>query len=194
MGTSEAQLRREAEQDRDRMSDTLEAIGDRLSPERVVERRKAAIGQGFKRVRESVMGSPSYVEPSTQRMRQGAHDMKDAARGAAEKVQHAPEALADQTRGNPIAAGIVAFGVGMLVATAFPKTRTEQQLLETARPSLDRAKEELRDTGREFGSDVKQHAQEAADQVKSAGAEAAQNVKEEARTSAQRVSDEVRNS
>jgi hypothetical protein len=176
------------------MSDTLEAIGDRLSPERVVERRKAALGQGFKRMRDSVMGSPSYVEPASQRLRESAHDVRDAARSAADKVQHAPDAVAEQTRGNPIAAGIVAFGVGMLVATAFPKTRTEQQLVESARPTLDRAKDELRETGRELGSDVKQHAQDAAEQVKSAGAEAAQNVKEEARSSAQRVTDEVRNS
>ena len=196
MGTTEAHLRRTAEEDRSRMSDTLEAIGDRLSPERVVERRKAAIGQGFKRVRESVMGSPSYVEPASQRLREGAHDMKDdvkdAARSAAEKVQHAPAALAEQTRGNPIAAGIVAFGVGMLVATAFPQTRTEQELLESARPTLDRAKEELREAGRDLGADAKQRAQTAAQEVKSAGTEAAQRVKDETQTSAERVADEVR--
>ena len=56
MGTTEDQLRHEAEMQRERMGDTLEAIGDRLSQERMVERRKAAVSQTFRSMKESVMG------------------------------------------------------------------------------------------------------------------------------------------
>jgi hypothetical protein len=209
MGTTEAELRRAAEIERARMGDTLEAIGDRLSPERMVERRKAAVGQGFRRMREAVMGSPTYVEPATQRARQQAQSVAssatetarsaastatDAARSAADKVQHAPDMLAEQARGNPIAAGVVAFGFGLLVATAFPKTRTEQQLVDAARPQIDLAKEELRDTGRELASGVKEQAKSAAQELTSAGKEAASNVAEQAKSSAQTVAEEARNS
>ena len=69
MGTTEDQLRHEAEMQRGRMGDTLEAIGDRLSPERMVERRKAAVSQTFRNMKESVMGSPGYQEPATERLR-----------------------------------------------------------------------------------------------------------------------------
>ena len=207
MGTTETELRRNADQDRARMGDTLEAIGDRLSPERMVERRKAAVGQGFRRMREAVMGSPDYVEPTVQRAREQASGMAssaadsasnvassaaEAARTAADKVQHAPEMIREQTAGNPLAAGLVAFGAGLLLATAFPGTRTEQQLMESARPQIDQAKEELRDAGRELAGDVREHARTAAQEVTSSGKEAASNVADQARQSAQQVADEAK--
>jgi hypothetical protein len=211
VGTTEAQLRRDAERDRERMGETLDAIGDRLSPERVVERRKAAVGQGFRRMREAVMGSPGYVEPATQRARQGAQNAAstaadaaregaqnvastaaDAARSAAENMRQAPQMLADQTRGNPLAVGVIAFGAGMLVATLFPKTETEQQLIGDARPTIDRAKEELQGTGRELAADMRDHAKDAAQQVGEAGKEAATNVTEQTKSSAQEVAQQAK--
>lgn len=196
MGTTEAELRRNAERDRERMGETLDAIGDRLSPERVVERRKAAVGQGFKRMREAVMGSPGYVEPVTHRAREGAQNVAssaaDTARNAAENVRQAPQMVAEQTRGNPMAAGIVAFGAGMLFATMFPKTETEQQLIGDARPTIDRAKEELQGTGRELAADVREHAKDAAQQVGQAGKEAASNVTEQTKSSAQEVAQKAK--
>lgn len=200
MGTTEAELRLSAERDRARMGDTLDAIGDRLSPERVVERRKAAVGQGFRRMREAVMGSPGYVEPVTQRTREGAQNVThnvastaaDAARSAADNVRHAPEMIADQTRGNPVAVGVIAFGAGMLLATLFPKTETEQQLIGDARPTIDGAKDELQGTGRELAADVRDHAKDAAQQVTQAGKEAASNVADQTKSSAQQVAQEAK--
>jgi hypothetical protein len=178
------------------MGNTLEAIGDRLSPERVVERRKAAVGQGFRRMREAVMGSPDYQEPVTQRLREGAQgtasSATDAARTVATKVQHAPEVLAEQASGNPLAAGLVAFGVGLLAATAFPKTRTEQRMVDAARPQLDIAKEELLDAGRELAEGAKEEAKTAAHEVSAAGKDAVSTVADEAKASVQNVAEEAR--
>ena len=124
MGATEDQLKHDAETQRARMGDTLEAIGDRLSPERMVERRKAAVGQTFRNMKESVMGSPGYQEPATARLRAQAESARDSAtsavHNATEHVQQAPQALADQARGNPVAAGIIAFGAGVLLATLLP--------------------------------------------------------------------------
>jgi hypothetical protein len=100
--------------------------------------------------------------------------------------------VAESARGNPIAAGIVAFGVGMLVATAFPKTRTEQQLVDAARPQLDLAKEEMQDAGRGLASDVKEHTKSAAEEVGAASKDAASHVADQAKSSAQSVADEAR--
>ena len=82
MGATEDQLKHEAETQRARMGDTLEAIGDRLSPERMVERRKAAVGQTFRNMKESVMGSPGYQEPATDRLRAQAESARDSATSA----------------------------------------------------------------------------------------------------------------
>jgi len=182
---------------RARMSETLEAIGDRVSPERMVERRKAAVGQGFKRLRESVMGSSEYEEPMSTRVRERAggvaHQATDAAQSAAERVQHAPEMIAERARGNPMAAGFVAFGAGVLLATLFPETRTEQRLVDSAQPQMQRATEELKGAGRELMDDAKQQAQQATQEVRAAGSEAASNVAEQTRSSAQEVAQEARN-
>lgn len=197
MGTTEAELKREAEMQRERMGTTLESIGDRMSPERMVERRKAAVGQGFKRLRESVMGSSDYEEPMTERMRSQAQGVAQSAAGtaqsAAQRVQHAPEAIANTARGNPLAAGLVAFGVGALLATVFPETRTEQRLVESAAPQIQHATDQLKDAGRELAQDAKQHGQEAMQEVKSTASDATSSVADEAKGAAQHVSNQARN-
>jgi hypothetical protein len=177
------------------MGETLEAIGDRLSPDRMMERRKAAVKLRFQRIRESVMGSPDYDEPATQRVREGAADLAssagDVARNAADRIQRTPDALAEQTRGNPLAAGLVAFGAGLLVATAFPRTRAEERVVESAGPGLETAKQELREGGRELAAGVKEHAQQAAQQLSDTTTQATQEVAQHAKESAGRVKDEA---
>jgi len=177
------------------MGETLEAIGDRLSPDRVMERRKAAVKLRIQRVRESVMGSPDYDEPASQRVRERASDLASsaggAARSAADRVQHAPDTLADQTRGNPVAAGLMAFGAGLLVATAFPRTRAEERVVESAGTGLETAKQELREGGRELAAGAKEHAREAADQLSDTTTQATHEVAQHAKTSAEKVKDQA---
>ena len=168
MGATENQLKHDAEVQRARMGDTLEAIGDRLSPERMVERRKAAVGQTFRNMKESVMGSPGYQEP----------------------MQHAPQALADQARGNPVAAGIIAFGAGVLLATLLPTSRTEQRVVEEAKPQLHGAADQLKAAARDVASDAADHARDAAEAVKSTGTEAGSHVRDQAEAAAQHVKDD----
>jgi gas vesicle protein len=177
------------------MGDTLEAIGDRLSPERMVERRKAAVGQKFRSVKEHVMGSPDYSEPATERMRAKAggvvQSATDAVQTATDQVQHAPQAIADQARGNPVAAGIIAFGAGMLLATVLPSSRTEQRLADEAKPRLQEAGNALKEAGRDLAGDATDHAREAVQEVKAAGSEATSNVRDQTKQSAQQIKDDV---
>jgi hypothetical protein len=150
VGATEAELKQEAGRQRDRMSSTLDAIGDRISPERMIEHRKAAVGERWQRMRTAVMGSPDheergYLGSAKESFTSSARSAVETARSAAEHVQHAPDAVADQTRGNPMAAGLVAFGLGMLVATVLPKLQTEQHVVEEAAPQLRQAVSGLRD-------------------------------------------------
>jgi hypothetical protein len=189
MGTSEVQLRNEAQAQRARMTDTLEAIGDRVSPERMVERRKAAIGQSFKRARDTVMGSRDYEEPKLARVKDQA---SGAVHAAGEHMQQAPEMLANQVRGNPLAAGVVMFGAGVLVASMFPETRAEKRVVGAAQPQIHNATEGLKEAGRELAGDMKQHGQEAAEELRTAGTDAVANVKEQTQESAQLVQQDLR--
>jgi hypothetical protein len=153
------------------------------------------------------MGSSEYEEPVTDRMRRlaggaaesmtdtaqsAAQSVADTAQSAAQRVQRAPEMIKSQARGNPIAAGIVAFGVGALFATMFPETRTERRLVGAAQPQLQHAADEARGAGRDLAQGAKQHGQEAAEQVRIAGSEAASTVADQAKGSAQQVASDVR--
>ncbi len=195
MGATEDQLRWQAQVERARMGETLEAIGDRLSPERMMERRKAAVRLRLRRARNMVMGSPGYEEPPTRGVRDRASDLAasagDAARGAADRIQHTPDMLAEETRGNPLAAGLIAFGAGMLVATAFPRTRAEERVVQSAAPGLEKAQQELREGGRELAAGAKEHAREAAQQVSDTATQATHEVAQHAKTSAENVRDQA---
>ena len=67
----------------------------------------------------------------------------------------APQALRRSTGGNPLVVGLVAFGVGLVVATLLPETETEQRLAEKVQPQLE-----------ELASTAGQAAQEVVEAVK----------------------------
>ena len=122
MGQSTEELRREIEYTREDLGQTLDAIGDRVSPGRIVERRKNRVVNGFASVRDRVMGTASDA----------GHSIGDTAGGTVDTIKGAPDTVVQQTQGNPLVAGAVAFGVGVLMASVFPATAKEQQVAEPA--------------------------------------------------------------
>jgi hypothetical protein len=97
----------------------------------------------------------------------------------------------EQAQGNPIAAGLIAFGGGLLVASLIPPTETERrvggQVAEKAQPLRD----ELQRAGQEVADDLRSTAQDGAQQVKERAAEAATTVQEDVRGSADSVREEA---
>ena len=57
MGQSTHELRRDIERTRADLGDTLDAIGDRVSPGRMIERRKNRMSSGIRSVKDRVMGT-----------------------------------------------------------------------------------------------------------------------------------------
>ena len=111
-------------------------------------------------------------------------------------VHQAAVAVKEKTQGNPLAAGVIAFGAGWLVSSMLPASEKETQLASKA---VDTAKEygqplarEAADVTAEIGQDMKSPAQEAVQSVKSTAAEAASTVKDEGRSSAETVKEEVK--
>jgi gas vesicle protein len=170
MDQSAAQLRVEIAETRTNMGETLEAIGDRVSPGRVVERRKNRMTRAFRDVRDRVMGSASGMGES----------VHDTATHTLERVEEAPDAVLRRSAGNPLMAGGVAFGVGMLVAAAFPPSRAERDLAESVGERIEPVKDAAASAVREVASDLKEPA-----------AEAVQGLKDEARQGAGHVADQV---
>jgi hypothetical protein len=178
------ELRREIEDTRDHLGDTLDAIGDRVSPGRIVERRKNRVRESLTTARTKVMG----VAPSPSAATSTA---SDAASSIGETVRHAPAAVASGAKGNPLLAGGLAFGVGVLVASLLPTTEAEASV---AGDIVEPLKQEATEIGKEVGSTAKESASSAGEQAKEALTDAATTVKEEAASTAQQSKDRLSSS
>lgn len=169
MGTRAEELRMDIADERRELAESIEAIGDRVSPSRVMERRTNRVKDRITAVKDTVMGAT----PSMPSMPSGP--------SGSMPHPHAPSMphpdVAGTTRGNPLAAGIVAFGAGMLAASIFPATRKEAEVAQAAR---DAAQPVLQDVGKELASGMQEKAQEAAAEVKTAATDGAEQVKQAA--------------
>lgn len=196
MGTTETELRQEIAQQRARMGETLDQIGERISPERIIERRKDAMRARWNSTREAVMGSPDYDEGGARSLRARAGEagstVTDTARSAAERAQQAPEELTQQVAGNPLAAGLIAFGAGLLAATLFPPSRTEKDIAGQIQPAFDGAKEYAREVAEDVASEAREQGRQAFEDVKASGSEATRQVKEQVAESTEETQRSVR--
>jgi Protein of unknown function (DUF3618) len=182
MGQTADELRRDIAETRSDLGNTLDAIGDRISPARMVERRKNRTMRALAGLRDRVMGSP--VGPTAVAERAG-----DVAAAAVETTRQAPEAVRHGTEGNPLVAGFLAMGAGFLIATVIPPSGKERELgadlRERAQPLVD----ELTEAGKSTADHLKEPLRHAADEVASTAQVSAHEVTVAARQEADRVRD-----
>lgn len=189
------ELRHDIERIRDDLDQTLDALGDRVSPRRIAQRRKAAVGGRVTRVRTAVMGSAQEGgSAAAGKARHAKETVEETAGHTADKVREAPEMIQQQTQGNPLAAGLVAFGAGMLVATLFPPTEAEQRAANVVQDRAEPLKDQALEAGREMKDHLQESAQGSAQQVMETAQGAAQEVKDQAQSSAESVKDEAKSS
>jgi len=181
------EIRTDIERTRRELGQDVDALADKVTPSKIAERQTRKVKRAFSRVTDRIMGSASDAVDST----------RDAVGNAADTVADVPRKAARATEGNPIAAGLIAFGVGMLVASLIPASRQEQRLAEQAKeaaaPILDEAKDvamesadHLREPARDAAESVKERAAEAVDTVRAEGADAASTVQADAKHAADR--------
>jgi len=174
MGQSAEELRRDIEYTREDLGQTLDAIGDRVSPGRIMERRKNRVMYTWANVRDRVMGSASDAGQT----------FGDTAGGAVDTIKSAPDAVVQQTQGNPMIVGAVAFGVGALLASVFPATAKEQEVAGQLKEKAQPLAEDLKQTGQQVAEHLKEPAKEAIESVKEAAAEGQQAVSDTAKDAA----------
>lgn len=195
MGQSAEELRRGIAETRDDLGTTVDAISDHVSPARAIERRKNKLAARWHSTKESVMGNASDLQAS----------IGSAGESASGSVGHIPQQVAAQTKGQPLVAGAVAFGLGFLAAAAFPGTREEGQIVERvqdmAQPAVDQLKESsqeavsaLKEPALEGAQQFKDAAVQSADQVRHAADDAVGQAKAAAAQGTEQVSDQVKQS
>ena len=182
MGQSAAELKQDIARTRDDLGDTLDAIGDRVSPGRMIERRTNRAKQGFRSIRERVMGTASSTTSSIGQTAHGATDrVTGAASSAVDTVKELPDTVRTQSQGNPLLAGGLAFGVGFLAAAAMPPSRMEREKAEQLMASMPPVTEQVGNVVKEAADHLREPAREAATNVKDAASEAARDVADTAK-------------
>jgi hypothetical protein len=199
MGQNAEELRRDIAQTRSELSGTLDAIGDRVSPGRILERKRNKLSEGVRAVKDRVMGSAADTGHTVTNTAHGlTNAASDKVHGLADAATSMPGTVKQQAQGAPMAAGAIAFGIGFLFAAAIPASRTEKdlsgQLLEKAEPLKELASEvghdmvdTLKEPAAEAVAEVKAAATDAAKQVSHSAADAAHDTAEQAKTAAQNV-------
>ena len=142
MGQSADEIRLQIEQTRSQLTDTATAIQDHVRPRRVARRQLSGIGKRAVAIRESVMGSPFFDHGGSAGSRPGTFNhvgsegssardafsqAKATAASGVENLQHTPETIKRAAAGSPLAAGLVAMGAGMVVASLIPPSRHEHR-------------------------------------------------------------------
>lgn len=202
------------------LSRDIDELADKVSPARVVDRRKEAARGRLSSMRDTLIGAAPDLGAVTSHVpgvggsgRPGssggpglgerasgvASSASDAASHATDAASGAASGAVDsvgaRAQGNPLAAGLVAFGVGMLASALIPaserETRLASQAVDVAQehgaPLLDEAKS----VGQDIAEDLKESATESVQQVKATAQDSAQTVKAEGQSSAETVKNDA---
>lgn len=186
--TTPEQIQRNIERTRSELSSNVDRLTDKVSPSRVVHRRVGRIKSSATAVKDRVMGGASESTQAVSGQLQAASgQVADAASRVSDVAGSAPQAVRDRAQGNPIAAGVIAFGVGWLLSSLAPATALEQRVAEQAEATVGDALEPLKAAGQQVAQNLKEPVQESVEQIKNAATDAAQATTEQARSSAEQV-------
>ena len=171
------QIRSDIERTRRELGGDVDALADKVTPSKIMQRQTDKVKSTLGSVSDRVMGAASHTG--------------DAASSATDTLEQLPHQAANTAKGNPLAVGLISFGIGWLAASLVPASEKEKQLAgslkDAAQPLISEATDvakQLADSMREPAQDavaaVKDSATDAVDEVKSAAQGAAGDVKDEA--------------
>lgn len=184
------QIRREIEATRRDLSTNVNELSQSVAPGNIVERQKRAIGDKARSLKESIMGSDDdygYGYSAYDSSGSALDSAKQSAQNVADGAREVPQQIKRQTRGNPMAAGLVALGAGWLLGSLLPASREERRAAEAVKQKAQPLMEDAKEQAREMGENLKPAAQDAVDQVKGDAQQAVDHVKQDGQYAAEHV-------
>ena len=190
------QIREEIERTRRELGTDVDALAEKVSPSSIAQRQtdkvKSAVGGAVNSVKERVMGVADDVKSAGSSALHSAGDHASSAGGGlhsagssvGSSLSAAPGRAVEKAKGNPLAVGLIAFGLGWLVSSLIPSTDKEQELASNAKEAAAPLKEKVTDAAKEVAQNLKEPAQEAAQSVKGTAQEAVSTVKDEGASAA----------
>ena len=204
------EIRADIERTRAALSNDVDELADAVKPQNVARRQVDKVKDAAVGLKDRVMGSDDDDSYSTKdavsdkayaakdavadKAYQARQTVSDTASGAGEAVRQAPDTVKRKTQGNPLAAGVIAFGLGMLVSSLIPSTEKEREAVSSLQENLGPVKEKASEVARDVTDNLRQPTQEAAQSVKETAQEGVQNVKQEGQSAATDVKGQVSDS
>ncbi|MEV8213606.1 DUF3618 domain-containing protein [Leifsonia sp. NPDC077715] len=177
-------IRAEIEATRRNLSGDVDALADKVTPSKIVDRQARKVKGAWHSVTDRVMGTADDVSSN----------VHGAVSDAGSTVADAGRTVVNKAQGNPLAVGLIAFGVGALVASLIPASSKEKELAASAKDAAQPLLQEAAEVGKQVANDMKEPAQEAVQSVKETAQEGVATVKDEATDRASEVADEAKES
>jgi len=185
------QIREEIRVTRGDLSSDVNALAESVKPSNVARRQVDKVRDAAVGTKDRVMGSApdlgSARDTASSRVGDAKATVTDAASSAGEAVAGSPQLVRTKTQGNPLAAGLIAFGAGWLIASLIPTTEREQQAALKAKESAAPLAQEVSGVAKDAAEHLREPAQQAVESVKQTASEAVDNTKQEGTSAAQQV-------
>ncbi|MFF5897027.1 hypothetical protein ACFY8O_13970 [Streptomyces argenteolus] len=145
----------------------VDRLADRVAPKKVARRKAGAAQRRLNNWKERVMGSADDPQGAPMSKAQDvahstgdlAGQAQDAVRNTADQVgrsvKEAPDRMTKQTQASPPAAGVIAFGAGMLAAALLPATEAEERIGSQLREHSGELLQPVKETAQEVAQDLK---------------------------------------
>lgn len=189
------EIRAEIERTRESVSDDVNRLADAAKPSNIARRQVDKAKDAALHVKDTVMGSASDATDAVgDTLHDKASSARDTAATARDAAQRTPRALRAKTRGNPLAAGVIAFGAGLLISSLIPSSQREQEAVSSLQENLEPLKENATGAVREVAENLREPAQQAVASVKETATDAVDQVKQEGSTATDDVRSQVTDS
>jgi gas vesicle protein len=167
-------IRAQIEATRAGLSNDVNELGDKVSPGQIAKRQKDKVTGAVMGVKDHIMGSANDAKSST----------TEALSSVGDAVSGAPGKVAQQTKGSPLAAGLIAFGAGLLLSGLIPASRPEAQAAAAIKAQAQPLVDQLTEAGKDAAGNLQEPAQQALESVKATATDAVGTVKDEGASAA----------
>lgn len=176
MTSNPDEIRRDIEQTRRELATDVDTLHEKVSPSAVASRRVQSAKGAVSSMKDKVMGSAESAGQST----------AGGVSAVGDTVASAPSMARERARGNPMAAGVIAFGAGWLVSSLLPASEKEKQAAMQVKDKASEHSETLtapmKHAAQEMKENLQQPAQDAAASVRSTATDAASTVQDTAKS------------
>ena len=186
MTSSPDEIRREIDQTRRELATDVDSLHEKVSPAAAASRKMESAKGAVTGMKDKIMGSAESAGQST----------TGGMSAVGDTVTSAPSMARNKARGNPMAAGVIAFGAGWLISSLLPASEKEKmaatQVKDKASEHSDTLVAPMKHAAQEMAGNLKEPAQQAADSVKSTATDAASTVQDSAKSAKDEVAGQAK--